>query len=363
MVRVLHIVSSLGTGSGVMSVLMSYHRQIDRTKVQFDYLSFRENSDTFEKEILSLGGRVYHGTKPAFSASFRRETDVFFCKHQGEYPIVHCHPIFASAMYGQSAKKYGALHVIQHSHTTRLSDRWLSKVRNGMILLLFGRRATDYAACSEEAKKLFFWVKPEQVYLMRNAIDCEKFRFSTQKRSDIRQQLRIPADTAVVGHVGRFSPEKNHDFLLRVFAEYSKKQENSRLLLLGDGKRLPEVKRLAEQLGLQERVMFAGRKSNVADYYSAMDVFLLPSRFEGLGIVLVEAQAAGLPCIASDCVPQEAAASDAVTFLPLKDVHAWNEKLQALTASIDREPGLAAGTDFDIRTAAEQLTAYYEGFV
>lgn len=364
MVRILHIVSSLGTGSGVMSVLMSYHRAIHQKKVQFDYLSFKETSDTFEEEILSLGGRVYHCSKPSLSVRFYREIEGFFKTHSGEYPIVHCHPIYAAAIFAPTAKRYGAQCVIQHSHTTQFGGSKASAVRNQIIQLLFGRRATHFAACSQEAKKLFWWVNPKEVYLMATAIDCGQVSYSPERRQQMRAALGIPEQVTVLGHIGRFCDQKNHRFLLEIFAEYVKRMPESRLLLLGDGPLLPDIRAYARELSIAGQVIFAGRHRNVGDYLSAMDVFLLPSKFEGLGIALVEAQISGLPCFASSAVPGEVRLTRQLSFLNLKaGSAAWARKIAATPLRRERCLEEGDGSFCQIHAAAEALRQYYEALL
>lgn len=353
MIRVLHIVSSLGTGSGVMSVLMSYHRNLDRVKFQFDYLCFRETEQTFEQEIGDLGGRVYHFPSPKPGRAFQSQAEAFFRQHR-EYEIVHCHPIYGAFFFGKAARKQGVPHVIQHSHTTRYSDKPISALRNWALLSLFPRRATDFTACSAEARAIFWWKKPEKVFIMENALDTEKFTFSDARRAQIRDQYGIGEKTLVLGHIGRFSPEKNHMFLLSIL----KKVPEAVLLLVGDGPRMEQVKEASRHRGLEDRVIFAGRQRDVAGYLSAMDVFFLPSTFEGLGIVLLEAQCNGLPCLASSRVPPETDVSGNVCYLPLEDGTApWAEALPGLhRASADERLDR-----YRIGPAARTLEAYYEG--
>jgi glycosyltransferase involved in cell wall biosynthesis len=211
------------------------------------------------------------------------------------------------------------------------------------------------------AKKMFFWKKPEEVYLMRNAIDLEKFTFSGEKRNAIREALGIGRDALVLGHVGRFAKEKNHSFLLDVFSRLRKLQPEARLLLLGDGELFEAVKAEAARAGLADGVIFAGRQADVGAYMSAMDVFVMPSLFEGLGIVLIEAQANGLPCVASDQVPLETKASELIEYLPLRgDVDRWVEAVQGKDRLLGRPAALEA---YEIGGAAEELVEYYERFI
>lgn len=358
MKRILHIVSSLGTGSGVMAVLMNYHRHIDRERVQFDYLSFRDTTGTHEAEIASLGGRVYHIGRPAPTAAFRRQLDDFFRTHRGDYDTIHCHPLYAAVIFAPTARRYGVRRVIQHSHSTKYSAKRLSAVRNWLMLLLFGHRATDFAACSQEAKRIFFWKKPEEVFLLPNAIDLQRYAFSPAARRQLRESWQIPEDATVIGHVGRFSPEKNHFFLLEVFGAYAQLEPTARLLLVGDGALLEQVKRETEARGLTERVIFAGRTDRVEAYYAAMDVFALPSVFEGFGLVAAEAQANGLPCVLSDRVSTLADIGGRVQFLSIEEgAGLWVWGLQQ--AAADGRTGAPVDPDWDIRQAARRLENYY----
>lgn len=343
-----------------MSVLMSYHRHIDRSRVQFDYLATRETDQTFEEEILALGGRVYHFPRPVMNAAYQKRMDAFFADHAGIYPVVHCHPLYASTIFGKAAKKHGVQCVIQHSHTSKYSANPLSAARNFTMLALFGRRATDFMACSAAAKKIFFWKRPEQVYLMRNALDLEKFSFSPEKREKLRAEFGIAEDALVLGHVGRFAKEKNHAFVLSLFRQLLRQHPNSHLLLVGDGELFDQVKALSAQMDLTDHITFAGRQSDVGGCMSAMDVFVMPSLFEGLGIVLIEAQANGLPCIASNQVPPEAKASDLLKYLPLGSKEEWAACALALAEDrcYDQEKKLTEA-GYNITVEAQRLMKYY----
>lgn len=356
--RILHIVSSLGTGSGVMAVLMNYHRHIDRERLQFDYLSFRNTTDTYEEEIGALGGRVYHISRPSPGREFRGQLKRFFREHQGEYDTIHCHPLYAAVIFAPMAERYGIKRVIQHSHTTKYSDKRLSAMRNRLMLALFGGRITDFAACSEGAKEIFFWKKPDEVFLVPNAIDLQRYAFSATARAELREQHCIPRGATVVGHVGRFAPQKNHHFLLEAFAAYVRRDPAARLLLVGDGELYEKVKREAEARSLGESVIFAGRTGQAERYYSAMDVFALPSVFEGFGLVAAEAQANGLPCVLSDRVPKLADIGGNVQFLPIeKGTEPWLRGLQQAAATGRAKMGVDPA--WDIRQAVKRLEGYY----
>lgn len=360
MIRVLHVVSSLGTGSGVASVLMSYYRAIDKNKVQFDFLAFKKREGTFEKEITSLGGHVYYCSKPSISNKFRKEMNTFFKDKENEYQILHCHPIYSAGIFAPYAKKHGISTIISHSHTTKLSDNKLSALRNATLLSLLGKRATHYMACSEEAKKIFYWKDKEDIFLLKNAVNIDKFKFSLSERERIRNELGIKDNETVIGHIGRFTAQKNHNFLIDVFKEYLNLNPSSKLLLLGDGDLFDKMKQKVEQLEITDKVLFIGRKDNVSPYLCAMDKFILPSIFEGLGIVLVEAQLNGLCCLTSSDVPVEADITGNVIFKELeKGIKYWAQSLAELKVLENRDDFQLLNEDLDISKASKTLEEYY----
>lgn len=361
MIRILHIVSSLKLGSGVMSVLMNYHRKIDTSKLQFDYLSLKKADNTFEDEIKELGGKIFYLPASSPLEIYRKEADSFFSIHENEYSIIHCHPIFCGGVFAKSAKKHGIRHVIQHSHTASYGHNTVSKLRNFLFVLLFKSEITDFMACSEVAKKVFFWVKSEKIFLMRNAVPIEKYQFTAEGRDRIRRETGIGLNEKLFGHVGRFSKEKNHVFLLKIFAELKKNNNNAKLMLVGDGSEMDLIKDIVRKMGLESSVIFTGRQQNIADYMSAMDVFIFPSLFEGLGLVLLEAQINGLPCIASDTVPKEVTVSDGIIYKSLKEeVSSWVKSTEQLKRKDNIELYIE---NYRIEHMVKNLQTYYESLV
>lgn len=356
-IRMLHIVTYMGRG-GLETMLMNYYRAIDRTKVQFDFLTHRDFRADYDDEIEALGGKIYRlpNLNP-FSRSYLGALDRFFREHP-EYRIVHSHLDCMSAIPLKAAKKHGVPVRIAHSHSSR-QDRDLKYP----LKLLFKRsipgQATQLFACGKEAGKWMFGTDDFRV--LNNAIDAERYRFDPVVRQEVRRELGIPADAPVVGHVGRFMAPKNHGFLLRIFAELP---DHARLLLVGDGELLAENERLAEELGVRDRVIFAGLRSDVDRMLQAMDVFVFPSLYEGLPLSVIEAQAAGLPCLISDKVPIECKKTDLVTQIPLDASPAeWAEAVLS-AAEAPRGDTLAQirETGFDIRANAEWLQNYYLSF-
>ena len=223
--------------------------------------------------------------------------------------------------------------------------------------------ATHWLACGEAAA-INGWgksaVKKGKVTILPNAIDPERFKFCEIARREIRAKYGIAEDDFVVGHVGRFFPEKNHKFIIELFSEYSRHHRHCKLLLVGNGPLQAEIQNLVNQKGLGDKVIFAGLQKNVVGFYCAMDVLLLPSTREAFPMTLVEAQYNGLPCIVSSAVPKETAITDNVFPLPIDDVKPWCEKLSALNVAVDRENPLIKSERFDIRKCYGMLKSLYQ---
>lgn len=364
-VRILHIVSSLNSASGVMHVIMNYYRHFDRSKVQFDFLYFFQMPDTFEEEIKSLGGRTFFLPKPSLrrGITIYREYDRFFRERAGDYKAVHLHEVYLNLLIMPLARKYGIKYLIAHSHSTMFSDQKLKAFRNRLLCLGVKKEANIYCACSRAAGQALFGEKAVasgKVKIIHNAIDVEKYKFNPEIRNKIRRELNLE-DLFVVGHVGRFSKQKNHVFLLEIFSEIQKIIPKSALVLIGGGPLHEKIREKTRVLKNEDAVLFLGIKRNVADYLQAMDVFIMPSLFEGLGMVLWEAQCSGLPCIVSDVIPEEAKVSDNFQILSLEEKPAvW------AAAACKISTGYRRGTlpnihlrNLDINFVAKDLEAFY----
>ncbi len=317
-IRVLHVVTYMGRG-GLETMIMNYYRQIDRDKVQFDFLVHRTFEADFDNEIIALGGNIYRlPVLNPFSPQYFHALEKFFSTHK--YDIVHSHLDCLSAYPLSVAKKYGSKIRIAHAHNKNQDKNWkyIIKILSKFLMPYY---ATDLFACSEEAGA---WMFPGRKFIvMKNAIDSKSFMYSNEKEKNVREKLNI-ANKFVVGHVGRFNPQKNHSFLLSVFKRVMDKEPNAVLLLVGSGDGQEEAKRKAQELGIDMNIMFLGNRDDVPEILQAVDVFVFPSLYEGLGIAAVEAQAAGIPCILSDQVPKECKLCSNVEFLSLKlSVQEW----------------------------------------
>lgn len=314
MIRVLQIVTYMGRG-GLETMLMNYYRCMDRSKVQFDFLVHRDFEADYDEEILAMGGRIYHMSRLIpWSGAYRKKLKNFFREHP-EYRIIHVHQDCLSSVALQCAKECGIPVRIAHSHNKNQDINikyWIKK----RYMKQIPKFATDYFACGKDAGDWMF--SGHSYHILRNAIDVSAYTYSPKKATHIREQLNVE-NKFVIGHIGRFDPQKNHSFLIDIFYNCAKSDRDARLLLIGDGKGRIRIQEKVKSLGLEEKVIFTGVRSDIADLLQAIDVFVFPSVYEGLGIAAVEAQAAGVPCVLSDNVPSECKMTKNVEYLSLKE--------------------------------------------
>lgn len=360
-VRVLHVVPSMSLRAGMTSVVMNYHRAIDASRVHFDYLYINPPEERIP-EAEALGARVWRvpfAPRPAGFAEIKR----FFSQHAGEFDIVHCHQIFAPEMVGWFARKNGAKRVIAHSHATEFSEKRLSGVRNRFISLFVDLFATDYMACSDAARVLL-GRHGKDAYIMHNAIDCTRFAFDDMARAQVRAELNVPESTLLLGTLGRLEPQKNQLFLPEIVRVLADKGVDCLLVIAGTGSLREQIAAKSENLGVSDRVMLIGDRPDAPRLYSAFDVFLLPSIFEGLPVSGVEAQVSGLPCVFSDSVTSEVAFG-ACSFIPLGDARRWADVIMNAPRNTSREdgPALARSAGFDIEVEAQRIAAHYQNLL
>ena len=355
--RILHVVTYMGRG-GLETMIMNYYRQMDRTKVQFDFLVHRDFRADYDDEIEQLGGRIYRiGRLIPWSRAYQRALDAFFAAHP-EYRVVHVHQDCLSAVILKAAQKHGVPVRIAHSHNSS-QDKNLKY----LIKLYYKRQIPTYAtalfACGKDAGDWMFGGKPYTI--VNNAIDAAQYSYSHVRAMEMRRSIHIAEDAFVIGHVGRFSPVKNHTFLLDVFGELYSADKHAVLMLVGDGELRKSMEDKAKAMGLEDRVLFTGMRSDVCDLMQAMDVFVFPSLYEGLPVSLVEAQAAGLPCVISNCVPDACMLTDLVQRVSLEgSAHKWAERILAARETVRRDRcDEIAAAGFDIVSNAAWLQQYY----
>ena len=367
MIRILHVVPSLNINSGMMSVIMNYYRSIDRTEIQFYFLYFSEMKDSHGEEIERLGGKTFFIKRPTFKPRDQKELRQFFNEHKGEYHAVHCHPIWSSIVVAKEAKRSGITHVIQHAHSTKYSEKKWSAIRNKVLICFMGFYATEYIACNNEAMRLFGRgrVRKGRVYVLPNAIDTEKYTFDEMLRSEARAEINAMPDTIVLGNIGRLAVEKNQCFTVEVFNAFRNCFPDSKLVLVGDGPYRKQVEKRITALGLEDKVQLTGKRRDIRRLLSGMDLFIMPSLFEGTPVSAVEARTAGLPCLLSDTITK-GVDMDGVRFLPIDESpERWAEealKLAEEWKNHDRSDyDTVVEHGFDIKTEAVKLQDYYLG--
>lgn len=348
---------------GAETMSMNYLRHFDRSKVIYDFLVNREYRAAYEDEIESLGGRVYRMCPmyPKCFNQYKREFRQFLIEHP-EYRVIHSNLEERSYFPLRIAKEMGIPVRIAHAH-----NEYKGFDAKTLVRQYFRSRLSPYYthgfACSAEAAKWLFGSKAMEsgrVQIVQNAIDSTTYRFNGDERLRIRKELDVE-ESFVMGNVGRFFPQKNHSFLLDVFSSVLQRVSNAKLLLVGAGDLEGEIKNKAINLGILDKVVFTGSVPNVWDYLQAMDLFVFPSIHEGLGMSLIEAQAVGLPCIASDAVPEEANISGQVTYLSLDDgAEAWATECEKFVSCPRFESdGLLQKTHFDVQKEAVKLQNFY----
>ncbi len=356
MLRVLQCVNNMHR-AGLETMLMNYYRSIDRTKVQFDFLTHRKERSDYDDEIEALGGRIYRAPRlypQNYPAYFRYMKD-FFREHP-EYKIVHSHIDAMSYLPLLAAQKANVPVRIAHSHNTGI-DRDFKYPLKQYFRCRLGGVATHCLACGSEAGAFLF--RDRDFLVIPNAVDASKFRYNKMVRQQKREELGI-SERFAVGHIGRMSYQKNHEFLLQVFAKLLEKRPDSILLLVGSGEKEQELKNKAADLGIASDVRFLGSRSDVHELYQAMDVFVMPSHFEGIPLVGIEAQFAGLPCLFSDGVPQEVCFGKHCQFRSLSDpMSQWVEDICSLMTEAERGSHIEC-SPYDIKTAAVHLQRLYE---
>ena len=355
-IRVAQMMTDMNYG-GVEMVVMNYYRHIDRSRVQFDFFALEGSTLPQREEIEQLGGRVY--VVPKYTHLPQYEKEIIRLFQQNGYKIVHSHMNTLSVFSLWGAKRAGVPNRIAHNHSTAGKGEGAKNAMKYLLRPFATVYPTRLCACSETAGRWLYGEKPFRVF--NNAIETGRFAYDPAKREAVRRELGL-GDRLVLGHIGRFCYAKNHTFLLEVMAEVCRLRPDAVLLMIGEGELEADARRQTEALGLQDHVRFLGRQKDPAKFYQAMDAFVLPSRYEGLGIVLIEAQAASLPVICSSEVPREAKILPSLQYLSLQDLPAVWAAAAVRAAETTRRRDTTAElrqAGFDIGTEAEKLEEFY----
>lgn len=366
-VRILNV-TRVFKAAGIESFIMNMYRNIDRSKVQFDFFVMSNEDSCYDEEIQLLGGNKYTINVKANNTFIRIQKEAkalyeFLCEH--EYKVIHIHyttPL--RAPYLLAAKKAGVPVRIYHSHSAEVSGK------NRMKLFIYdyfrqkiSMWGTDFFACSKAAATWMFTEKlidSGNVKVIPNGIDCNRFRFRENVRDEVRKRLALE-DSYVIIHTGRFLEQKNHKFIIEVFKELKKKETNAKLLLLGTGDLLEDIKLQVKSSGLEKDVVFLGVKTEVECYLCAADCYIMPSLYEGLPVAAVEAQCAGLPCVLSENITEEVVLRENVSFLSLDTpISEWRDEVIKYK-NIPRKDGSCdvAASGYDVQNVANELQKLY----
>lgn len=358
MIRVLHIVSKMDIG-GIENYLMNLYRNIDRDKIQFDFVVTSDGIGYYDKEINDLGGKIYNITKKKDSVQ-KNFIQLFKLVKKNKYEIVHRHGSNGHMSLDLlAAKLAGAKTRIAHSHSNRPTGNFIAhKVFKNLTNFV----STHRFAASESAGEHLFGNRKFKV--IENGINIKKFEYNDENRKKIRKSYNIEDDCLVIGNVGRLDKVKNHEFLVEVFYELNKINKNSLLMIIGEGNSEEDIRTKIDQLNLQSKVLLLGKKDNISDYMQVFDVFVLPSINEGLGIVLLEAQASGLLSFTSkDVVPKESQVTDLLSYISLlESPNEWAKIiLEKTSKKIKRFNYNRAlyNTNVDVLKSSEKMMFFY----
>lgn len=362
-IRVLHVFNFFNQG-GIENFVMNVYRNIDRSKIQFDFAFPINKKGCFDEEVGELGGNIYFfdSEKKSLWNYYKNLSRII--KTHGPYAVVHSHIYYFSGYILLIARLCGVPVRISHSHETLKGRKQTlgRKLYQNIMRYLIKMNATNWLCCSEDAGNVVF-KKNIPFQVLYNGIDIKRFLYNEEKRLQIRRGI-VPDDGFLVLNVGRFAEQKNHKFIISVFSELVKVRPESHLLLIGAGVLKREIELLIERTGLKDKVTILSNIKNTEDYYSASDVFILPSLYEGMGIVVIEAQASGLPVLISDKVTREVQVTDIIDYLPIENgtERLWVKKLLDIDVpgSIrDKYNKTFEMTPFDVRKTVSDLTTTY----
>jgi len=360
-VRIAHVVGKM-LGGGLEATVMNYYRRIDRSVVQYDFI-VDEDSALIPEEIEQLGGRVI--LVPPYQRQMEYQKKLYQIFKENQYPIVISHlntlsvfPLFA-AWRAKTAIR------IAHNHSTAGKGEWKKNLLKYSLRPFAKVFPTHLCACTRYAGEWLFGkkaVNAGKVTVWQNSVEIGRFGYDEGRREAVRKALGLE-DRFVVGHAGRFIHQKNHEFIVDIFERVHQKNNNAVLLLIGNGELAPKIRDKVKGLGLEDSVLFLGIRSDIADLYQAMDVFVMPSFYEGLGMVAVEAQIAGMPVLCADTIPPEAKICGNMKYLSLNDsAEIWANEVLKYEKGFERVSMVPAAAEagYDIQTAARKMTEWYK---
>lgn len=366
MKRILHIIGGLDRG-GAESFIMNTWRNINHKKYQFDIVTFMQPRDgkkfAYEDELIAGGTKIFRIKDNRTRAPRKFKNDIADIVRKGNYEIVHSHIDFMSALSLAGAKKGGATALISHSHNTynKNLDSGFKKIVSKFLRLRLNTLVTRRLACGEEAGN-FLYGKGADFTVIPNGINIANFSFNQKYRDELRKKYRLSKDTKVLLNVGRLEQVKNQAWLIEVFEAVFEKEPNSALFIIGDGSLQETLKTQIAHSSAKEKIFLLASRADINKYYSMADIFVLPSTFEGVPTVGIEAQASGLKCLFSVFVPQETKILPESCFLPINSKQPWEEAIAKFTVSNSREVPKKYLAKFDIKNSAKKLEEVYDSF-
>ena len=363
MIKVLHVIGIMNYG-GAETMIMNLFRHIDRKEIQFDFLIHRIGEGAYDQEIKQLGGKIF--SLPEYKVynyfSYRKACEKFFSTHS-EYDVVHGHIESCAAIYLKEAKKLG-IYTIAHCHSTGFQS-YVPKILYNILTYKTRFVADHFFACSKLAGENRFGnkiVESRDFYIFNNGIDARKYIYTNDRHKNLKTIWNVQ-NKFVIGHVGRMAKEKNHTFLIQVFAEICKRERNAVLILVGDGSEKKSIENQVRTLELGERVIFTGNRNDIPEMMNLFDVFVFPSLYEGLGIALIEAQAADLPCVVADTIVDEAVISTKVKRLSLNETYEmWAKEILKFSTIVEKRKNnydLIIEKGFDIKSTVKEIENFY----
>ena len=353
-IKILMIIGTLDYSNGVTNYTINYLKKINKELFQVDFIVHDNIKNNFYNTIVDCGGKVYFmdNISARKIPQFYKNIDEIMSKEK--YDIVHCHLLNISFLYFILAKKYKIKIKIIHSHATKYAEKRSRILRNFLLGKIGLHLSNTKFACSNLAGKFLY--KNKKYYLINNAIDINKYEFNKKKYEELRNKLKI-SNKIVLGHIGRFSEQKNHMFLIDILAELN--DEKYTLVLLGSGHLVDSVKEYAKEKNVFNNIVFVGNVDNPYDYYNVFDYFLLPSFFEGLPVVGIEAQANGVPCIFSDTITKEVKCNNNIRFLSINSVDEWVKLIRNNEIKRLNSPSTYLKENYDIEMQVKKLENIY----
>lgn len=360
-IRIAQVVGKM-VGGGLEATVLNYYRNIDRNLIQYDFFVDSDSTLIPKDEINKLGGNVF--IVPPYQNQIKYQAELYRLFQENDYKMVYSHMNTLSFFPMFAAWRAGVPIRVAHNHSTAGKGEFKRNIMKYSLRLLGKIFPTHLCACSYHAGRWMFGKKcmeEGKVQIWQNALEIDKFLFSSSTREYIRKKFSVE-DKFVLGHVGRFIHQKNHYFVIDIFNEIYKNNKKAVLMLVGDGELFQEIKMRIQELGLESAVIFTGNRDDVAELYQAMDIFILPSFYEGLGMVAVEAQISGLPVLCSEYVPEEAKICDNFVNISLEEsAEQWAKKVESYVTANQRKDMRkeAVEAGYDIKTAANKLTEWY----